>query len=399
MDVFQSAYKYLVFIALCFHSGLSLVGQDIGKDGCQIAGIRKVKDIIIYEDSRFHSAFPSVVRMRNGTFLLAFRRGPERRNYGERGSNHIDPNSYLVAVRSQDGVNWAQEPELIYAHPFGGSQDPCLLKLKDGTLLCTSYGWAPVRSEALDSLKKPFLFADGAIFLGGYMLRSTDDGKTWKLPLYPPHVAHEINHDVFKNPVPAYNRGALCEGKDGRIFWVVAATDTESTGKTSNHLLISDDKGLTWSYASTVAVDDKIAFNEASVYETPAGDLVVFHRTGNLDDYACITRSSDRGQTFGKWENMGFKGHPLQALKLPDNRVLLVYGYRHKPYGIRARVLNAECTDFASAPEIILREDGGNGDIGYPWSVQIDDKHVLVSYYFNYDNRTRFIAGTILEID
>ena len=99
-----------------------------------------------------------------------------------------------------------------------------------------------------------------------------------------------------------------------------------------------------------------------------------------------------------KWEKMGFQGHPLHALRLPDNRVLLTYGYRHKPYGIRGRLLNPECTDFATSPEIIIRDDGDNGDLGYPWSVMLDNNHALVVYYFNKDNGTRYIAGTILEI-
>jgi sialidase-1 len=78
---------------------------------------------------------------------------------------------------------------------------------------------------------------------------------------------------------------------------------------------------------------------------------------------------------------------------------LLTYGYRREPFGIRARILNAECTDFKTAAEIILREDGGGTDIGYTWPVQLDEKRVLVTYYFNIDNGTRHIAGTILEID
>jgi hypothetical protein len=147
-----------------------------------------------------------------------------------------------------------------------------------------------------------------------------------------------------------------------------------------------------------VAVDDNVSFNETSVYETPKGDILAFLRTAGYNDQACIARSTDGGKTFSKWEGMGFKGHPMNALRLPDKRVLITYGYRHKPFGIRARILNAECTDFKTAPEMILREDGGNGDLGYTWPVQLDKKRVLVVYYFNTDNGTRSIEGTILTI-
>jgi hypothetical protein len=298
-------------------------------------------------------------------------------------------------------LSWSKEPELLYAHPFGGSQDPCLLKLQDGTILCTSYGWAFVREAGLENLKQPvFQNREGSVFLGGYVLRSSDNGNTWDGPYYPPNIPPEIKFSALGEPLPAYNRGALWEGKDGRIFWVVAAgTEQENLRKTSNYLLISEDKGLTWEYSCPVAEDDKAAFNETSIYETPKGDLVAFLRTAGLEDQACIARSTDGGKTFGRWEKMGFQGHPLQALRLPDNRVFLVYGYRHKPYGIRARILNAECTDYKTAEEIIIRTDGGSGDIGYPWAVMLDDNRILVTYYFNVENGTRHIAGSILEIE
>jgi hypothetical protein len=162
--------------------------------------------------------------------------------------------------------------------------------------------------------------------------------------------------------------------------------------------MTSGDKGLNWEYSCPIAQDDSVTFNETSLYETPKGDIVAFLRTAAFDDMACIARSTDGGKSFGKWESMGFRGHPLNGLRLPDNRVLLTYGYRHQPYGIRARILNPECTDYASAPEIILRDDGGNGDIGYTWPVMIDKNHILVTYYFNKGNGIRHIAGTILEI-
>jgi hypothetical protein len=48
------------------------------------------------------------------------------------------------------------------------------------------------------------------------------------------------------------------------------------------------------------------------------------------------------------------------------------------------------------APEIVLREDGGSGDLGYPWSAPLPGGRVLSVYYFNTDHGgPRWIAGTI----
>ncbi|GAA5221871.1 sialidase family protein [Membranihabitans marinus] len=368
----------------------------------QTSSVHKIKDVIIYEDNDFHSAFPSVIKKEDGEILVAFRRAPNRAIFSEGHTNHVDPNSYLVYVRSRDnGLSWSKEPNLLYSHPYGGSQDPCMYQLKDGTILCTSYGWALLREDGLKNIKQPAFIVDkNSVFLGGYILKSTDGGDSWKGPYYPPTVPQEMKLSALGDPLPAYNRGSMYEGKDGRLFWVVAGSDDENNiGKTANFLLISEDKGHTWKYSCVVATDDKAVFNETSIYETPKGDLVAFLRTAKLDGEACIARSTDGGKSFQPWKKMGFKGHPMQATRLPDNRVLLVYGYRHKPYGIRARILNAECTDYETAEEIIIRADGGSTDIGYPWSVVLDENTVLVTYYYNLNNGTRHIAGSILEID
>ncbi len=395
IKIFAVMTLFVMLLAVNFGYGEKKDSNRDNKNKSETSEITKIKDVIIYEDSTFYSAFPSVIKRPNGEIFVAFRKAPDRKIFGESNTNHVDPNSYLVMVRSNDGENWTKNTEHIYAHPFGGSQDPCLLQLKDGTILCASYGWAFVRPDGMENLKKPYLEAGGTVFLGGYIVRSKDGGKTWSDAIYPTNIKPEINFSADGKPIPAYNRGALYEGKDGKIYWIVAATD--SPGKTSNYLIVSEDKGLTWEYSSVVAIDDKASFNESSIYETPKGDLVGFLRTSRMDDQACIARSTDGGKSF-KWQKMGFQGHPLNAMRLPDDRVLLTYGYRHKPYGIRARILNAECTDFATSKEFVLRDDGGNRDIGYTWPVQLDDNRVLVTYYFNKDNGTRHIAGTIIEI-
>jgi hypothetical protein len=357
-----------------------------------------VEDLVIYRDDQFYSAFPSIVRRKDGELITAFRRAPNRKLLGEKGNSHTDPNSYLVLVRSRDnGKTWSAEPEHLFAHPFGGSQDPCMVQLRDGTLVCTSYGWALVNRDYAARMDESLRHGD-FVFLGGWLLRSRDGGRSWQGPILPPHVGADNTPDVLGRPVHAYNRGAMCEGRDGRLYWVTAANTGVKPRRTENHLLISADQGLTWSYSCPVATDPQVTFNEASLYETPKGDLVAFIRTANFNDHTVVARSTDGGKSFQPWQDAGWQGHPHHALRLPDQRVFLVYGYRHPPFGIRARVLNPECTDFATAPEIVLRDDGGNGDLGYPWGTMLTKNRLLAVYYFNQQDGTRHIAGTILEI-
>jgi sialidase-1 len=359
--------------------------------------LKKVEDIIIYQDDRFYSSFPSIVRRPDGELIVAFRRAPERRNWGATGYTHTDPNSYLVLVRSKDeGKTWSKNPELLYANPFGGSQDPCMLQLRDKTILCGSYGWAMFPTTPRNQMKKIYRHQNYAA-LGGFILRSTDGGHSWEEPIIPPAANGETSLDPFGKPVPACNRGAMCEGKNGQIYWAVISS-TAIRDKTETHLMISSDKGTTWKDSCVIATDPRITFNETSFYETPKGDLLAFTRTENFDDHTVIARSTNGGKSFEPWQDSGFQGHPHYVLRLPDNRVLLVYGYRHTPFGVRARVLNPECTDFASAKELVLRDDGGGGDLGYPWATMISKNRALVVYYFQQNEGVRHIAGTVLEL-
>lgn len=363
--------------------------------------MRKREDIVIYSDENYYAAFPSIVSCPDGELLVAFRRAPERRKYFAPGCTHCDPNSYLVLVRSRDlGRTWSKEPEWIYAHPLGGSQDPCMVQLDDGSLLVTSYAWMLLPQEGIEHVASGMrhqVYGWTFTFLGGYLMRSRDRGHTWEGPIIPPQIEDEATY--FPGiPIPAMNRGAMVQGRDGNLYWNVARAPQVRPSQTALDLMISRDRGLTWEHAGPVAADDHVIFNETSLIETLNGDLVAFVRTGNFDDHGVVVRSKDHGQTWEPWQDMGVIGHPHHALQLPDGRVYLLYGYRHEPYGIRARILDPECTDF-SGEEIVLRDDGGNGDLGYPWSCLTTDGRLLSVYYFNQNDGTRHIAGTFLELD
>src|SRR5687768_16129110 len=70
--------------------------------------VSKLKDVVVYRDDTFYSAFPSIVRRPDGELIVAFRRAPDPRNFGKAGYTHTDPSSQLVLVRSRDaGDTWS----------------------------------------------------------------------------------------------------------------------------------------------------------------------------------------------------------------------------------------------------------------------------------------------------
>ncbi len=92
----------------------------------------------------------------------------------------------------------------------------------------------------------------------------------------------------------------------------------------------------------------------------------------------------------------GHGGNPPALQRLPDGRLVLIYGNRDRPYTIAARI--SEDDGLSWSGEITLRAGGANGDMGYARAVLLDDGTVLAAYYFNDrpdGDGERFIEATI----
>lgn len=70
-------YRHFIVITAFVFAGLGDAHSQIRSNLENNSGLRKIKDVIIYKDSLFYSAFPSVVKRPDGELLVAFRRAPD----------------------------------------------------------------------------------------------------------------------------------------------------------------------------------------------------------------------------------------------------------------------------------------------------------------------------------
>ncbi|MEJ2702908.1 MAG: sialidase family protein [Sedimentisphaerales bacterium] len=113
-------------------------------------------------------------------------------------------------------------------------------------------------------------------------------------------------------------------------------------------------------------------------------------------------RSQDNGQTWTQEKDpvdyLG-EGNPPMLNKLRDGRLCLTYGFRAYPYSIRTRLSTNNGRIWG--PQIVLRDDGVDRDIGYVRSVQRPDGKMVTIYYIS-DEETgpeRYVGATIWDPD
>lgn len=215
---------------------------------------------------------------------------------------------------------------------------------------------------------------------------SLDRGRSWSGPFRLPD---------FGQPGTAARTDYVVNGPHDLTLFLTAAKSNRKEGRVV--CARTRDGAKTWSLESFVVPEpegDEFAIMPSSVRLPDRSILTAVRYRQYIDLFV----SRDDGQSWTHLSRPAPRtgGNPPSLLRLRDGRIVLTYGYRLKPYGIRAVVSEDEGRTWG--PQIVLRDDGGGPDLGYTRTVQRTDGKLVTVYYYNVDADTeRFIGATIWE--
>ncbi|HOV75073.1 MAG TPA: sialidase family protein [Candidatus Hydrogenedentes bacterium] len=321
--------------------------------------------------------------------LVGFSRG----YYKDMGPSrhHIDrekPEEHLLARSMDGGETWQIEDPAAqgYLIPQGkalhGAETPGVKipELRDcpGNIHFTHPDFAmTVRMSSIDAGVSRFYY-------------SYDRGHSWEGPFRLPN---------FDTPGVAARTDYLVGGDRDCMLFLTAAKRNGKEGRP--FCARTRDGGATWDFVSWIGPEPAgYAIMPATVRLAPEELITVIRCREGDSSWLTAHVSRDNGQT---WKEQGRpvestgEGNPASLTLLDDGRLCLVYGYRAKPFSMRARISDDGGASWGK--DIVLRDDGAGRDIGYPRSVQRPDGKMVSVYYFHDDatGPERYIAATIWD--
>lgn len=341
---------------------------------------QSLEHVVVYRDENYFSAWPfngGFWQFADGELAVGFVRGrcdyrkPETLDHGEVDVKHGEH----VILRSADGGRtWPvgtltrvyQRPafdEQVAALPVSFHSERRYDPSADGYCLLSGFGIPP---EA-----KPHAL---------FTMVSTDRGQTWSEPIRLP--MGRLSQDAFRE---LGGRPSYVLRGDGMLLLFahgMRGVEHERPSVARPVVYGSRTGGASWGLIGEVELTppQPMGIMPYPLLLRDGAILIAVRRQYDVHNtYTQVYASTDGGRSWSFRSRVNDWGAPANLVELPDGRIVCVYGYRQRPYGIRACV----STDAGHAwgAEIVLRADGGGWDLGYPRTLLRPDGSLITVYY------------------
>ena len=215
-----------------------------------------------------------------------------------------------------------------------------------------------------------------------YLARSEDGGRTWSEP---------VPIDSSSISAPSLNPyGRIIQTPDGTllmpvyVFWPEPGSSTLSWASRNrirgSFILRSRDDGRSWGEASLISRSNH---GETSLLYLSSGEMLAALRGASPEGHdVWLAWSEDLGHTWSTPIRVtGHGQHPADLVAISDRSLLLVFGHRRVPSGVRAMVSADQGRTWNRDRVLTLASESIDSDCGYPSVIRLDGGEILVAYY------------------
>lgn len=373
--------------------------------------VRVGATITISAEPGTYRSHPSIARSDAGEWLLVFSHSGDPD--GDWIHPPYDPRFVNLLTRSSDeGESWSA-PIAVPDESWTGVECSGLSALRDGTILLNQFrfdwrlveearqlwGEGSLQPLILDPTNNrwrrpltevdwghhplPYARADH----GSYVHRSGDGGHTWQTT--------RLDIEPYQG---AFSPRGATELSDGELVLAIGSHEHDPLAATA--VVRSTDRGRTWTRPIEVACVPGLVFSEPTVVSADPDRLLVFSReetTGSVYQ----SESDDRGRNWLPPTRLPMRGYPTHATRLHDGRIIIVYGVRRRPFGIKASLTEdggrSWTEELTIQHDLTDTRDGLN--LGYPSLIEYSPGDLFIAYYAEDRSGTVGIQGIHVSID